>query len=607
MPPPLFDRCRRWLLLALCSALAASAWASQAPVELRDQRTPIELWPHATMLADPTLQLSVDQLLYRLHEFAPAAAPHANLGVRRDAVWLRIPLHVPEGASGRWLLDIDYPSLDLIDVHVITDGLPVQHFALGDTLPFSQRLVPAHAHAAALVLEAGMDHELLIRVQTTSSMVVPLVLARPDTFYAAEAQVQMVQGLMAGIGLCLLVYALAHAFTLRSGMFLAYALAVAGTTLFFYAYHGLGPQHLWPDQPWLTLNAAPLAILFAIAGSLWFVDSALEVSLLSRSHSWALRGSSVLALAGALAFAAQAIDYRAAHTLGTVLGLATMLLTLPAALRRARAGDRAAWFVCAGWAAFAVGAATMAALLRGLLPLNFFTGHAFQAGNTLEMLSWLSVLGLRVQQERQAAGRLHAEREVMRSLAETDALTGLPNRRGLRSRLDASLASSSPGELVAVYLLDLDGFKAVNDTLGHDAGDALLIAVALRLRQRLRSRDTVARLGGDDFVVLAEALPGDADALHLGQKLVQAMAEPFVIAGNSCRVGLTVGYALAPLDSEDAAALLQRADLGMYAGKQAGKGCVRRITAGSPATTGQASEAEAAMRQALAQATALSD
>jgi diguanylate cyclase len=177
---------------------------------------------------------------------------------------------------------------------------------------------------------------------------------------------------------------------------------------------------------------------------------------------------------------------------------------------------------------------------------------------------------------RHFAERAGREREALRSLAHTDPLTGLPNRRGLQLELDAALPRASPERLLAVYLLDLDGFKAVNDRLGHDAGDDLLKAVAGRLRSHLRGRDVVARLGGDEFVVMAGELGADDDARRLGQKLLDEFNQPFMVRGQHCRVGLTIGYALAPFDGRDEASLLKRADAAMYAGKQAGKHCLRR-------------------------------
>ena len=105
-------------------------------------------------------------------------------------------------------------------------------------------------------------------------------------------------------------------------------------------------------------------------------------------------------------------------------------------------------------------------------------------------------------------------------------------------------------------MVDLDGFKAVNDRLGHDAGDALLKAVGERLGGLVRDGDTLARLGGDEFVICADGLPGAAEAQRLGEKFVQAYRAPFEIDGQPCAVGLTVGYALAPLDGSRPEALL---------------------------------------------------
>ncbi|TXC66619.1 GGDEF domain-containing protein [Piscinibacter aquaticus] len=219
----------------------------------------------------------------------------------------------------------------------------------------------------------------------------------------------------------------------------------------------------------------------------------------------------------------------------------------------------------------------MAALLRGWIDLTTWSEHAFQIGAMVEMAMWMRVLGVRIEELRQSAQRAHLERDALRSLAQTDPLTGLPNRRGLSETLAAVLPSSSAQRLTAVFLLDLDGFKPINDRLGHDAGDEVLVGVARRLRLLLRACDTVARLGGDEFVVVAEGLAGEADAQALGRKLLEGFREPFMAAGQPCAVGLTVGYALAPVDGRDADELLKRADAAMYAGKQAGRLCVRRV------------------------------
>ena len=144
---------------------------------------------------------------------------------------------------------------------------------------------------------------------------------------------------------------------------------------------------------------------------------------------------------------------------------------------------------------------------------------------------------------------------------------------------EAALAQAAPGRGLAVFMLDLDGFKAVNDRLGHEAGDSLLVQVSQRLKQPLRRSDVVARLGGDEFVVLAQGVADPAVALAIGRKLLAACDAPFQVNGQDCRVGLTIGFALSPEDGLDAAALLRQADAAMYAGKQAGRHQLRRAGA----------------------------
>jgi diguanylate cyclase (GGDEF)-like protein len=154
-------------------------------------------------------------------------------------------------------------------------------------------------------------------------------------------------------------------------------------------------------------------------------------------------------------------------------------------------------------------------------------------------------------------------------------LTGLSNRQLFNDRLASALADQHGGA-VDVLLLDLDDFKEVNDILGHHAGDQMLIEVGRRLRACVRPSDIVARLGGDEFVVMSSGLAMPAQADALAHKLLDAIRAPFQIGSVTCRVSLTIGYALAPLDGTDAVALLKRADAAMYDGKQAGKGVARR-------------------------------
>jgi diguanylate cyclase (GGDEF)-like protein len=351
--------------------------------------------------------------------------------------------------------------------------------------------------------------------------------------------------------------------------------------MFFIAYFGIGQQHLWSGNAGALGKAAPLGVLAAMAGGSMFVAGALQTRLYS---PWAYRGLMVLAGLAVAAFVASLaglLDYRMTQRLATALGPLPMLLAIPAAWRQARTGDRAALFMLLGWLVYMGGALCLTALLRGYLPANFTTQHLFQFSTLVEMLLWTQVLGVRVAGIRLQGERAEMERATLLSLAQTDALTGLPNRRGLQQSLSTALSECRDGRALALFLLDLDGFKPVNDRLGHDAGDMLLVQVGQRLRQELRQGDVVARLGGDEFVIMAPDMPGEAEAMALGRKLLAAFEQPFQIGGEACRVGLTIGFALAPEDGSQAADLLKRADAAMYAGKQAGRHTVRRSGATS--------------------------
>lgn len=171
--------------------------------------------------------------------------------------------------------------------------------------------------------------------------------------------------------------------------------------------------------------------------------------------------------------------------------------------------------------------------------------------------------------------RLAAEARL-NQLAHFDALTGLPNRVMLYDRLQQALLAAQRGaRLLGVFFLDLDRFKQINDTHGHEVGDQVLRAVAERLRATLRPSDTVARLSGDEFVLLAPGLRTAEDAEFLAQKLLDAFSQPLDLPGLSIDQRPSIGVTLYPIDDSDADGLLRHADRAMYQAKQAGRGCWR--------------------------------
>jgi diguanylate cyclase (GGDEF)-like protein/PAS domain S-box-containing protein len=164
-----------------------------------------------------------------------------------------------------------------------------------------------------------------------------------------------------------------------------------------------------------------------------------------------------------------------------------------------------------------------------------------------------------------------AMEKTIRDMAFHDPLTGLPNRKLLSDRLELALAQARRGKrAMAVLFLDLDGFKAVNDGWGHAQGDALLRDVAGRLAGALRTGDTVARIGGDEFTVLIPELPHEEGAAEVSRKILRELERTFRVGGSECQVTASIGIALYPRDGEDADVLLRNSDAAMYRAKLAG-------------------------------------
>jgi diguanylate cyclase (GGDEF)-like protein len=163
-------------------------------------------------------------------------------------------------------------------------------------------------------------------------------------------------------------------------------------------------------------------------------------------------------------------------------------------------------------------------------------------------------------------GRLEKE------MALHDALTGLPNRRLLVDRIEKAMQHTSRGHnMMAVMYLDLDGFKAVNDTHGHGCGDDLLKTVADRLRRATRKEDTVARIGGDEFVIVLSDIAHVDDVLRPASKILRFLSTPFDVAGVTVSVSTSIGIAFYPGDGSDVEELIARADRALYDAKRAGK------------------------------------
>lgn len=209
---------------------------------------------------------------------------------------------------------------------------------------------------------------------------------------------------------------------------------------------------------------------------------------------------------------------------------------------------------------------------------------------------------------RHETDRRHKALERLNAIANKDPLTGLANRRRFFEELERAVARAHRApKTSALFYLDLDGFKAVNDTLGHEAGDRLLIEAAARMAGCLRDADLLARLGGDEFAVLVENIDGSRGSSLIAEKLLAAVQEPFALQGDhTARVGVSVGIATFGAEGwhGDAQSVLHAADQAMYDAKLAGKGTWRMAEDEEPAPTPAQRGGEGAAARSVAQSRA---
>lgn len=200
--------------------------------------------------------------------------------------------------------------------------------------------------------------------------------------------------------------------------------------------------------------------------------------------------------------------------------------------------------------------------------------HAWEAFGAFGLvvavcLTWIGILRHLVKKRTE---QLRSSEERLRYLSEHDILTNLPNRILFHDRLSTAMERARRfNGRIGLLMADLDGFKEINDTMGHQAGDAVLAAVAGRLAGCVRATDTVARIGGDEFVILLPDIQHPSEPETIATKLVTAIAQPFPIDGDEVRVTVSIGAVTYPEDAEDEETLMEIADETMYRAKQSGK------------------------------------
>jgi len=569
------------------------------------------LTPALFYLEDGDRSLSFDDILHpeTLKRFQPLVKGNAsaNFGLTRSAFWFSVTLCAEPAAPSRWLLEFAYPSTDSIELYVPQPGGWFEKMASGDLLPFTARPFPHRNHVFPVDLQPGVPLTLYLRVASAGTVSVPVHLWRPEALWQHDQANYSSLSLYFGMLIGLLLYNLLLYMSLRDRLFLTYVAFVASMAVGQAGLSGLGAQFLWPDWTW-WINVSPLvgtsaSGLFATMFARSFLSTADKLPRLDR----VLIALAVLFLL--IVPTAMFLPYRISAWMVNIVGTLFSVLVVVTGAASLRQGHPGARYFLLAWTVLLVSAGVISLHNLGMLPSNPFTTNSLLIGSAVEMLLLSFALADRInvtrlekeqaqatalateqlmvealrQSERQLEARV-AERtselektnarlkdneQLLERQAQHDVLTGLANRKLFNDRLSGAIERAKrSGGGFALLMLDLDGFKKINDNHGHAAGDALLVSVANRLRAAVRAADTVARVGGDEFVLILESLDETGEAAMIREKLAGLLSEPITLAGgDKVRVGASIGLALYPRDGTDPEKLFNYADRAMYESK----------------------------------------
>ena len=557
--------------LLLCLLISHLPWTGATPIVLDEH-------PHGLLLnntgqllwlADDNGALTLDDVRGAEHaaRFAPLPAQRRH-GEDVRPHWFKVELE-QRAASGDWVLATHTTALKDVRFHGPFDAAgralaPPVHTGLAQ--PYATRPLGSERYLMRLQLPGPGTYTVYVRLQGEATAILGLSVWDTAEYLQWRQHKRLFDGICYGILLALLVYNLALAGIFRDPTYGFYIGQCAFALLTLASFNGHAAHYLWGQWPWWQERGnVVLPSLWLLLGTLFarsFLDTRRVPSLdrLLQAIGAVAVGTALLGLWG---------WFTIAQTLNEITASVGTLLAAVAAVIVLRSGFQPARWYLGGQALLFLSVLGVVLVNWEVIQAPFLLANGLQIGVAAEMVVFAIALSRRISGLRasQTALRLHAAH--LAQAAATDPLTGLANRAGLAQGAAQLLADGAPH---ALMLLDLDRFKPINDVHGHDAGDAVLRAVAARLQAHIRAGDIVARLGGDEFVVLLAAPRSDADLEVLALRLGAAVRQPVEFHGQALTVGASTGIARSPRDGRTLTELMRSADQAMYQAKQSGSG-----------------------------------
>ncbi len=600
-------------LLAVVALSCFLAIPLQAAVVLDSGQQQLRLAGSLEVLEDPSRKLALEGAMSgeASARFRQAGgATDLNLGYSSSAWWLRFTVLPAPDAPKQWLLEFAYPSLDSVEVFAPGASGSYVRSQAGDHQRFGERPFQHRNLVFPLSFIPGQAQTVYVRVVSDGNLTLPATLWTPQALHRSDQRSYTLLSLYFGALAALAVYNLLLFFSIRDRRYVEYAAFALSMAVAQASLNGVANQFLWPDSPVWGNAIFPAAMAATGFFGAMFTRSFLDTR---RIAPWLDR----VILAWMVLFAIGAVGpfllpYRVAAVTVSLSGIAYSAIAVTAGVLSWKRRCPGANYFLIAWTMLLLGVGITGLRNFGWIPTTELTSHAMQIGSALEMLllSWAladRINVMRREKELAQAEALEAHHEVVdamqrteqelegrvsertRELADANArlqesqralhhlayhdnLTGLANRALMDDRIELAIERARRSRsMVAVMLVDLDRFKPINDSYGHAIGDEVLKSIALRLKDCVRGADTVARIGGDEFVVVLDSLRTAEHADRVAAAISSSLAQAFRVDAHEILISASVGLALYPANGIDAQSLVKQADLAMYQAKVASR------------------------------------
>lgn len=542
-------------------------------------------------------------------DFVPANG-RTSVGQSPHGWWLRLDLDRQAKPLGGWWLEVDAVNLKDLRLYVPDEQGHYREIRSGEAVPFANGRDRDYRRPVFHLPEGIGPLRLYMRAYDPAGNSFPLRIWSLDDLQEHRADTNLFLGVIYGLIAALLLYNLFILLTLRDPAYFWYVLTTASALLFSLGMTGHGFEYFWPDQPvpwWLDRITLP---------SLWglcvhrFTITLLQTRRHVRWSHWLLNLNCALYV---LTIVLGALQLRGVA--GWML-VAITLIGVPAALGGAvvrwRQGSFPAFLYMLGFGLVLTSVSISVMRAMGVVQPSPLTSYIFPIAVALESVLFSFALTSRIQglkreralaleqADREKSARLtlmqSAQHDLAKAVAERtaeltesnqllrerevqlqhaahyDPLTSLPNRRYLVEHAEHALARAQQhGETLALMLIDLDHFKPINDSHGHDAGDFMLQNVGNRLRQCVRGSDCVARLGGDEFAALISGPDAEAHAREIACRILNELSRPVRFDTLELRVTPSIGVAIYPSHAMQFSKLYKAADQALYEVKGNGR------------------------------------